>query len=165
MLRLSDGLLLVKERQASVLHAIDLADKKIAWTRRLSADARIVSEDDDMYYLHDPQLVAISKSDRRMQWSTGLPAGSTSDGVVDLGDELVVATSRGLFAYEKTQGDRTDKVRPYEEDIMSGRLVVAGSRLISVSNAGITAYAGQTEADEDASSDQDAATGEGTGEP
>jgi outer membrane protein assembly factor BamB len=141
-LRFSDGKLLIKEPGSSELLAVDPQTRRVVWRRLLSDHARIVAEDEDTYYLFDPQLIALKKDDRRMKFSASLPVGTQALNAADLGEQLAVFTSHGVFAYRKDNGDRADKFPGYDRGTgVGGAARFVGGRLITLSNFAVTAYA------------------------
>jgi len=140
-LLIANGLVLVKEARSREMRAIDLGTRQVAWERPLSTHARLAAQDEKRFYFFDPQLVAIDKgNEQRMKWSVQLPKGSSSTGLVDLGDSFAVFTSRGVFAYSKANGDRVHKFPGHDRDSWGGDVFVHDGKLITVSNQAITAY-------------------------
>jgi len=141
-LRFSDGKLLIKEPGSSELLAVDPQARRVVWRRLLSDHARVVAEDRDTYYLLDPQLVALKKDDRRMKFSASLPVGTQAINAADLGEQLAVLTSHGVFAYRKDNGDRAAKFPGYDRGTGAGGAArVVDGKLITLSNLAVTAYA------------------------
>ncbi len=140
-LQFSQSLLLIKEPGSDELLAVDVEARQIKWRRLLSGQAHVIAEDADRYFLLDPQLIAIDKTDRRMAFSASLPLGTQAAGVADLGEDLALFTSHGLFAYRKSNGDRVSKFTGYETPTGSGgAAILVGHKLITLSNAAVTAY-------------------------
>jgi len=141
-LRFSDGRLLIKEPGSSELLAVDTEARRVAWRRLLSEHARVVAEDPDTYYLLDPQLIALRKDDRRMKFSASLPVGTQALNAADLGEQLAVFTTHGVFAYRKGNGDRAAKFPGYDRAASVGGAVgIVEGKLITLSNLAVTAYA------------------------
>ena len=76
-----------------------------------------------------------------MVWATQLPQSVDWNVPLVTENRMYQFTSRGVCEVDKSNGDIVTIFRGDDLESRGGSLYVAGSRLITVSNEGITAYA------------------------
>jgi outer membrane protein assembly factor BamB len=136
------GTLYAKEAGGSVLNAIDLTGPSpaLAWKRPLDAADTIAGMDDRFVYVLGRGLSAIELPSKSMKWSTVIPAATGSLRPIVANGAAYVLGMRGVYQVDTRTGDVTRIFRGSDRDAVGGALLVAGDKLITVSNTAITAY-------------------------
>jgi outer membrane protein assembly factor BamB len=135
-----DGLLLVKGMRSNQLTAIDPAGPTVAWKRPISTELRVARADARGIVLVGDEISVLSASDRKLIRSTSIPSMVAGSRTLLDGDRHVAFTGRGFFFVTLADGKSTI-FRGSDLDSAGGSVLATPSRLISVSNLMVSAYA------------------------
>ena len=139
-LRMAGRVAYVKDGERARVAAVDVAGRQVLWSRRAAAESQIVAVDEDHVYLLGEDMTALRREDGELAWSVPLPTGNGGLSCVLLEDTLAVFTDRGLFELRRGDGGLARIHREVEPDSSGGRVLLAGGRLITVSERNVTAY-------------------------
>lgn len=132
--------LYLKDSARPWLVALDLGKRKPVWTRRIVPTCEIVSVDEDHIYLLGQELLAINRESGGLEWAARLPMENSGLSAAMIGESILVFTGRGLYELNRTDGSVVQIHREVEFDSNGGRVMLAGDRLITVSERNITAW-------------------------
>lgn len=136
-----DGVIYFKETGGRAVYAVDPAGPALLWKRPADAEAALAGIDERRIFLLSDSLSAFDRltPERKLLWSTSLPVKTGSLQPILAGERCLVLTARGIFEISTAQGDR--KIfRGADSSALGGALLLAGRRLVGISNQAITAY-------------------------
>lgn len=136
----NDGLFYLKDSSARLLYVLDPAVPSIKWKRPISADESLVTIDGQIAYLMGHEISALDLKTKKLLWSTKLPSQSQFPAPLACAEHLYVPTSRGIFDIDPANGDIRRIFRGADRDSGAARLILAGDKLIAVSDTTVTAY-------------------------
>ena len=135
-----DGMLYLKDGGARLLYALDPAEPAVQWKRPLSGDESIVAIDGHVAYLLGRELSALDLKSRKLLWSTKIPGENLTLRPLVCTGHIFVPTARGVFDLDPANGDTHGCFRGADRDSRTSRLMVAGDKLIAISDVAVTAY-------------------------
>ncbi len=136
-----DGeLLLIKGAKAEQIQALSPDRMKVVWERPIGKSTRIVGTDDETIYLGGPELGAIDRKTKALQWSTHLPGGSEESSVLVRRDGIWQLTPRGVFEVDPRSGRVRKIFRADDSGGSGGDLYLTDRWVLTVSNRTISAY-------------------------
>ena len=136
----SDGVFYLKDGAARLLYALDPAAPGVNWKRPFTAEESVAAIDGNIAYLVGHELSALDLKSRKLLWSTKLPAQTNTPVPLVCPDHIYVPTARGIFDLDPANGDIRQVFRGADRDSSGGKLLVAGDKLIYVSDTAVTAY-------------------------
>ena len=122
------------------IYAVDLAGPSEMWRRPVSQSAMLVGIDGRRLYLGGEELTSIDLENRRLQWATPVPVGTSWVRPLVGTQRLYQFTPRGIFELDTATGDVMRKFRGADLDSLGGTILVTPKLLITVSNLAVTAY-------------------------
>ncbi|AMV41044.1 PQQ-binding-like beta-propeller repeat protein [Planctomyces sp. SH-PL62] len=132
--------LVFKGVQSSRIYAIDPNRMTVAWRRPFGKASRVLGADDRSIYLGGEELAALDAQTRTLSWATRLPGGSLQGSVLIGANGVWQATPRGVFELDPATGRVRRIFRGEDLGAETGDLILAGDRLLTISNRAITAY-------------------------
>ena len=145
-LRIDGPVAFLKDGGRGSVAAVDLQSRRHLWQRPTDGDSEIVAVDDERVYVLGEELLALSREDGSLVWSVPLPLNNGGLSAVLMGESIAVFTDRGLYRVGRRDGSIVEIHRDIEPESGGGRVLMAGGRLVTVSERQITAYDIQTEA-------------------
>jgi outer membrane protein assembly factor BamB len=136
----SDGVFYLKDGAARLLYALDPAAPGVNWKRPFTAEESVAAIDGNIAYLVGHELSALDLKSRTLLWSAKLPAQTNTPVPLICADHVYVPTSRGIFDLDPANGDIRRVFRGADRESSGGKLLVAGDKLIYVSDTAVTAY-------------------------
>jgi outer membrane protein assembly factor BamB len=136
----NDGVFYVKDASSHLMYVVDPAGPSVKWKRPISADESVVTISDGVAYLVGSEISALDLKSRKLLWSTKLPQGRQSAQSLVCLDHIYVPTARGIFDIDPANGDIRRIFRGADRDSGAARLILAGDKLISISDTAVTAY-------------------------
>lgn len=135
-----DGLLYLKDGDSAGLCALDLSVPAVKWKRLVTTEDIIAAIDGHTAYMLGHDLSALDLTSQKLLWSTRLPGEIAPTMIAVCPNHVFAPTSRGIFDIDPANGDV--RLRFHGADRQSGasRLIIAGDKLISVSETAVTAY-------------------------
>jgi outer membrane protein assembly factor BamB len=138
-----DGLFYLKDTNARLMYALDPSTPSLQWKRPISSDESIATIDGQTAYLVGNEISALDLKSRKLLWSTKLPQAGATPMPLIVPDHVYVPTSRGIFDLDPANGDIRRVFRGADRESGSSRLLLAGDKLISMSDTALTAYSVQ----------------------
>jgi outer membrane protein assembly factor BamB len=135
------GLIFAKGMRSPRLVGIASDGPKVAWNRPAADSAVLVGADEERIYLGGEDLAAYSLKTQELVWATQLPRSAEWCRPLVTAGRIYQFTSRGVCEVDKKTGEIVTIFRGDDLDSLGGALFVAGGKLVTVSNLGITAYA------------------------
>ncbi len=135
-----DGTLYLKDGGARLLYALDPAEPAVQWKRPLSNDEAIVAIDAQVAYLLGSDLSALDLKSRKLLWSTRIPGENLTLRPLVCPGHIFVPTARGVFDLDPANGNTRGSFRGADRDSRTSRLILAGDKLIAISDMAVTAY-------------------------
>ena len=136
----SDGIFYLKDGAARLLYALDPVTPAVNWKRPFTAEESIAAIDGQIAFVVGQELSALDLKSRKLLWSTKLPAQTTTPVPLVCPDHIYVPTARGIFDLDPKNGDIQRVFRGADRNSSGGKLLLAGDKLIYVSDAAVTAY-------------------------
>jgi outer membrane protein assembly factor BamB len=136
----SDGVFYVKDASSHLMYVVDPAGPSVKWKRSISADESVVTISNGTAYLVGGEISALDLKSRKLLWSTKLPQGRQSEQSLVCLDHIYVPTARGIFDIDPSNGDIRRIFRGADRDSGAARLILAGDKLIAISDTAVTAY-------------------------
>ncbi|HKD37670.1 MAG TPA: PQQ-binding-like beta-propeller repeat protein, partial [Pirellulales bacterium] len=119
---------------------LDPAAPSVQWKRPISSDEAIATIEGQTAYLVGSEVSALDLKSRKLLWSTKLPQSGVTPSPLIVPDHVYVPTSRGIFDLDPGNGDIRRVFRGADRESGSARLLLAGDKLISMSDTAVTAY-------------------------
>ena len=142
------GTLLIKGARSERIAALDPDRMTVVWDRPIAKASRLLGVDETSVYLGGPDLNALDRKTKALQWSLPLPGGSEEGQVLLRADALWQLTPRGIFEVDPKTGRVRRIFRGDDAAGACGDLVLTDRWLVAVSNRTISAYPrGTTAAD------------------
>lgn len=135
-----DGVIYFKESMGTTLYAVDENGPRLRWKLEDSELTSLVGLDDSDLYLFYGELSAISRTKPLTRWSNRLTVELPGVGAQVGSRAVLVFTPRGLFELSKETGDVSRIFRGADLGSAGGYMLLAGNRLVCVSNLAVTAY-------------------------
>jgi outer membrane protein assembly factor BamB len=135
-----DGTLYLKDGGARLLYALDPAEPAVQWKRPLSGDEAIVAIKGQVAFLLGSDLSALDLKSRKLLWSTKIPGENLTLRPLVCPGHIFVPTARGVFDLDPASGDTRGSFRGADRDSRTSRLILAGDKLIAISDVAVTAY-------------------------
>jgi outer membrane protein assembly factor BamB len=136
----NDGLFYLKDASSRLLYVLDPAGPSVKWKRPISTDESVVTISGGMAYLVGTEISGLELKSRKLLWSTKLPQGHQSPYPLVGPEHIYVPTSRGIFDLDPANGDIRRIFRGADRESGAARLLLAGDKLISISDTAVTAY-------------------------
>ncbi|HEV3340707.1 MAG TPA: PQQ-binding-like beta-propeller repeat protein [Pirellulales bacterium] len=130
-----------KGMRSDRLYALDISTPKLLWRRPVSESAMLVGVDDEKLYLSGEEVLAIDLANQKLKWASRLPSGIGWLKPLATDDRFYQFTSRGIFELDKNNGDTVRLFRGSDLDASGGVLLATPTRVLTVSNLAVTAYA------------------------
>jgi outer membrane protein assembly factor BamB len=135
------GDLFVKDSSATGFYAIEPEAPKLEWRRTVGSEETVAGMVNGEAILLGHSVSGLDLKTRKLAWSTKIPVMTgLIQALVEPG-HIYVATQRGIYDIDPANGDVLQIYRGAETGSPGGRLLVAGDRLICVTDAAVTAYA------------------------
>jgi outer membrane protein assembly factor BamB len=134
------GIFYLKDAAGRLLYALDPVAPAVNWKRPLTAEESIAAIDGQIAYIVGQELSALDLKSRKLLWSTKLPAQTNPPVPLICPDHIYVPTARGIFDLDPKNGDVQRVFRGADRDSSGGKLILAGDKLIYVSDTAVTAY-------------------------
>lgn len=136
----NDGVFYLKDASARLLYALDPTVPAVKWKRPISADESLATIDGETAYLVGHEVSALDLKSKKLLWSTKLPTQNQFPPPLACPEHLYVPTARGIFDIDPANGDIRRIFRGADRDSGAARLLVAGDKLIAISDTAVTAY-------------------------
>jgi outer membrane protein assembly factor BamB len=136
----SDGTYYLKDGAARLLYALDPITPAVNWKRPLTAEESIAAIDGQIAYVVGHELSALDLKSRKLIWSEKLPSQTSTPEPLVCPGHIYVPTARGIFDLNPNNGDIQRVFRGADRDSSGGKLILAGDKLIYVSDTAVTAY-------------------------
>jgi outer membrane protein assembly factor BamB len=130
-----------KGMRSDRLYALDTSAPKVLWKRPVSESAMLTGVDGDTLYLSGEEVLAIDMATQKLKWASRLPSGTGWIRPLVTNGHFYQFTSRGLFELDKTNGDTVRLFRGSDLDSLGGVILATPTRVVTVSNLAVTAYA------------------------
>ncbi|HVJ81520.1 MAG TPA: PQQ-binding-like beta-propeller repeat protein, partial [Planctomycetia bacterium] len=138
-----DGVLFQKGMRTSRLLALRIDGPAVEWKRPVDQSDLLHSCDGERLTLAGPEYGAYDRGAKALAWSVKLPEADGTAGQMpplETPNQLIFATTRGVFAFRKSDGERIGQFRGADLDSAGGWVLPAGDRIVVVSNRAATAY-------------------------
>jgi len=150
-LMMSDGVLYVKDAGGCVLYAVDPVEPRLLWKRPLDGGARIVAVEGQVAYLFGKGAVGGAyfaaldfKSRDMLAWSEYLGTERTNLVPLLMKDRVYFLTASGVAEIDPALPVGNIHLRSTmrwgDRETSGGRLLLAGNKLISVTDLAVSAY-------------------------
>lgn len=136
----NDGVIYFQDGSVPLLIALDPAELNMKWKRPTSVEVSIVAIEWPIAYLVGSEFSALDLKSRKLLWSAKIPAQKTMARPLICPEHIYLATSRGIFDIDPADGGVRRIFRGADRDSSGGRLLLAGDKLIVVSDGAVTAY-------------------------
>jgi outer membrane protein assembly factor BamB len=136
----NDGVVYFQDGSVPLLFALEPAELNVKWKRPTSVEDSIVAVDWPIAYLVGSGLSALDLKSRKLFWSTKIPDQRSMPRPLFCPDHIYMATSRGVFDIDPASGGVRHIFRGADRESSGGRLLIAGDKLICVSDTAVTAY-------------------------
>jgi outer membrane protein assembly factor BamB len=136
----NDGVVYFKDGSMPMVFALDPAERSVKWKRPISREDSIAAIDGPIAYLVGNGLSALDLKSRKLLWSTKIPDQMATLRPLIFADHIYTATSRGVFDIDPANGNVRRIFRGADREASEGKLLVAGDKLICVSDTAVTAY-------------------------
>jgi outer membrane protein assembly factor BamB len=133
--------LYIKGMRSDRLYALDVSTPKLLWKRPVSESSMLVGVDDENLYLSGEEVLAIDLASQKLKWASRLPSGTGWLKPLVTLDRVYQFTSRGIFELDKRNGDTVRLFRGSDLDSLGGVMLATPTRMLTVSNLAVTAYA------------------------
>jgi outer membrane protein assembly factor BamB len=135
-----NGVFYLKDGSASLLYALDPTAPSVKWKRPISADESVAAIDGQTAYLLGHELSALDLKSRKLLWSTKIPGENVALKPLACPEHVFVPTARGIFDIDPANGDIRRVFRGADRESGLCRLLLAGDKLIGISDTAVTAY-------------------------
>ncbi len=135
-----DDALYLKDEASHMLYALDPQEPELKWRRLVSPEEMIAGVTDHTLYLIGQDVSAIDLNTRQLLWDTKIPVSTGLIQPLVTPDHLFVASQRGIYDIDPANGEVRRIFRGADRNSSGGRLLLAGGKLISVTDAAVTAY-------------------------
>jgi outer membrane protein assembly factor BamB len=135
-----DNVLYLKERDANMMYAVDLAGPSLKWKRPLEPDETIVGLDDSRLYIAGHDIGGIDAASHALLWSTRLPLDTGTYRPMMSGASIFYFAGRGVYQIDAKNGDIKRIFRGYDRDSNGGAIYQSAAGVITVSDKALTAY-------------------------
>ena len=135
-----NGLFYLKDASSRLLYAVDPTGPSVKWKRPVSDDETVAAIEGPIAYLLGTELSALDLPSRKLVWSTKLPGDSAMLRPLICPEHIYMPTARGIFDIDPRNGDIRRVFRGADRESNGGRLLVAGDKLISITDMAVTAY-------------------------
>jgi outer membrane protein assembly factor BamB len=136
----SNGLLYLKDSEARTLYALDPAAPELKWKRPITTRDSVVAIIGPTAYFLGHELSALDLKSRDLKWSTALPGEPLNLRPLISAEHILAPTARGIFDIDPTSGDIRRVFRGADRQSQPRQLLLAGDKLISISDKAVTAY-------------------------
>lgn len=133
--------LYIKGMRSDRIYAIDVSTPKLLWKRPVGESSMLVGVDDENLYLSGEEVLAIDLATQKLKWASRLPNGTGWLKPLVTHDRVYQFTSRGIFELDKRNGDTVRLFRGSDLDSLGGVMLATSTRVLTVSNLAVTAYA------------------------
>ncbi|HEV3418115.1 MAG TPA: PQQ-binding-like beta-propeller repeat protein [Pirellulales bacterium] len=140
-----EGVFYLKDGSGRLLYALDPGAPSVKWKRPISADESVAAVDGQTAYLLGHELSALDLKSRKLLWSTKIPGESAALKPLVCPEHVFVPTARGIFDIDPANGDIRRVFRGADRESGLCRLLLAGDKLIAISDTAVTAYPIQRE--------------------
>jgi hypothetical protein len=118
----------------------DPVGPSVKWKRPISVEESIAAIDWPIAYLVGNGISALDLKSRKLLWSTKIPDQEPTLRPLLCPDHVYMAKCRGLFDIDPANGGVRRLFRGANRESSGGRLLLAGDKLICVSDTAVTAY-------------------------
>jgi outer membrane protein assembly factor BamB len=134
------GLMFSKGMRSPRLLGVAADVPRIVWNRPVGNTAALVAADPRRLYLSGEELTAYDLQSQQLLWATRMPVSADWAQPLVTKNRLYQFTSRGVCEVDKADGRMLRIFRGKDHEALGGMLYRAPQVLVTVSNAGITAY-------------------------